>query len=122
MKCSGLLLFALRPKSIDRLDSMTQVWYDDTSAHNERNIKGIEQFVVLPAALDALDEMVVNAIVAPKDGGRYESEKFLGLPIECAVFVCSRVEIEETFDSQVIDLTDAIVHPRPVRSELIELR
>ena len=57
---------------------MPQVWDDDTAAYNQHNIQSINQLLIRPTRLDALDQVVIDAIVAAQDSRGHESQDFFG--------------------------------------------
>lgn len=97
---------------------MAQVRDHDAPTDDEGDVESIVEFGVAEPGLDALPEVVVDAVVAAQHGAGDEAEQFLRPPIEGAVAVGRRVEGEEAPDADVVLLVeDSAVHPGAMRLE-----
>ncbi len=108
-------------QQIHRLDGVAEVGDHDGATDDERDVECVVQLLVGETGFDALDEVVVDAVVATENGGGDEAEEFFRPPIERTVTVSGRVEAEEALDAEVGFLVeDAAIHPRAVRVEGVE--
>ena len=78
--------------------------------------RGINRFFALDnqaygdgALLDAPDQVVIDAIVAPKHGRRDQSEKLLCPASEGPVLVSRGIQIEKAFGAKVVALEDPLI-------------
>src|SRR5205085_11532159 len=70
------------------------------------------------ADVTASPEVILNAIVAAQYQGACQAYKFLGFYVQGAFLVCIGVEVENTFDNQVVSLQDFLIHPAAIFIEL----
>src|SRR5690349_19759458 len=93
---------------------------DDAATDHEPHVERVDYLLVAPAYLDALQDMVVDAVVAAEHSRRYKTEQLLGLPRKRAVIVRHCIEVEEALDPQVVSGHDALVHLRAIVSEVVQ--
>ncbi|MEZ4624469.1 MAG: hypothetical protein R2843_06700 [Thermomicrobiales bacterium] len=82
---------------------MTQVRDDDASANDQADIQRIVQLLVAESGFDALDQVVIDAVIAAQDKRSDQSEQFLGFAVERAIPVTLAVEAEESVDAKMIE-------------------
>lgn len=92
---------------------------DDRTADDQPDVESVVQFGIGQTDLRALTEMVGDAIVAPQHERRDQPAEFLGAPVERAVFVRARIEIEEALDAQVPGVENLRVCFAPKFVELV---
>jgi len=98
------------------------VRYDDRPTDDESDVERVVELLVGDALGDALADMVRDAIVAAQDERRYETEQLFRLARQRTVFVCARIEIEETADAEMTACEDLLVHLTPVGIEFFDVR
>src|SRR5688500_11237055 len=99
---------------------MAQVRDNDAPSHHERDVERISEFFVAPPGLDALDNVVIDTVVAPQHRRRHQPKQFLRIAGQCTVVISHRIEVEEPVDSKVSRAQDALVHSCSVISKLIQ--
>ena len=105
---------------VDRLNRVAQVRDDNAAAHNQRHVQCFRQLRVIESQIDALVQVVIDAVVAAQHRRCHETQQLLRPWIERAIFVCRAVESEEALDAQMIDLANARIHTCPVCAELLD--
>ena len=100
---------------------MSQVRDDDTSANDQADIQRIVQFFVAETRFNALDQVIVDAVIAAQHERSDQPEEFLGFAIERAIPVALAVEAEESVDAKMIERKDALVHCLTLGFERLEL-
>ena len=109
------------PQEVYGLDGVPKVRDHDAPANDERYVHRIVQLGVCEAGLDALPEVVVDAVVAAEDHRGDEAEELLRAAVEGAVAIGGAVEREEALDAEVIlFVEEAPVHPGAVGFETVE--
>lgn len=99
---------------------MPEVRDHDASANNQTDIQCIMNFGVAPPDVHALDQVIIDTVIAAQDQGRNEAKQFLGTPVERAIAVASAVEAEKTIDPEMANLEDPVIHQRAGLLEIIE--
>ena len=66
---------------------MAQMGDDDTASNHQCHVKSIVKLLVGPAGFNALQDVIIDAIVAAQHHGRHQTEQFLGFPIQGAVMI-----------------------------------
>jgi len=108
------------PAHVKGFDGVTQMGDNDAAPDNKGHVEGIVKGCVVPAGLDALQDVIVDAVIAAQYHGGHQPEEFLSAAVEGAVFVGFGVQVEEALDAQVIDLQDAIIHAAAVGFKFVE--
>jgi hypothetical protein len=109
----------LSTKEVDRLKGVAQVGNDDTAAYDQGNVQCLVQFLIAQAGFHALDEVIVDAVIAAQDGGCDQPQKLFGLGWQGAILVGFGVEVEEALDAKMASVQDALVQTSPVGTKFI---
>src|SRR6185503_3766679 len=80
------------------------------AADDQRHVEGIEEFFTLDPLLDALKNVIGDAVVAPEYQRCYKPEQFLGPGIECTGFIGQMIEREKPFYAEMTAGQNALVH------------
>ena len=78
------------------------------------------KFLILPAGLDALQDMVIDATVAAQHHRCHQTRQFLFLGTERAIPKRHAIQIKEPFYPQMVDFRDAVVHAGAIDLEFVE--
>lgn len=93
---------------VEELDASSQVGDDDGAADDEGDVERFPEFVVGDAGVDALVDVVGDAVVAAEDGAGDQAEEFLGFDVEGAGFVGLTIEAEEALGDHGAARGDAL--------------
>jgi hypothetical protein len=107
-------------QQINCLDRMAEVRDHDTSTNNQRHIETVVELVIVPASIDTLLQVVVDAVIATQHCRCDQAEHFLGFAVKRTVFVGGAIQPEETLDAGVIDVANTFVHALAVQLKLIK--
>ena len=110
----------LGTKEVYGFHSVAKMGDYDAAAHHECHVEGVGNFFVGIARLDALDEVVVNAVVAAEDHGGDEAKELFGTAWKGSIVVGDGVEIEEPVDAEVTGGEDSLVHALAVGAEIFK--
>jgi len=124
----GLLAMRIRRSihfgtdQINRFDCMADVWDGDAAPYDQSHIQCIGQFSFLPACLDALDQVVIDAVIAAQDGRSHQPEELLCFRIQCTILIRGGIQVEKPLDTQVVDLPDPVIHPGAIAAKFVQAR
>ncbi len=90
--------------------SVTQMGDHDAAAHNQPDIEGVVKLFIAPSGIDALDDVVIDAVVAAEHHRRDQSKQFLRLRIQRTVMIRIRVEIVKALNAKMVDLANPRIH------------
>jgi hypothetical protein len=109
------------PDEIDGLHCVSKVRNHDRSTHDQGYVHRIVQLFVGITCFDASQQVVIDAVVAPKHHRGHETEQLLRFRVERPVPVCRRIKIKEPLDTHVIlFFENPAVHSLAIRLELRE--
>src|SRR5689334_1197654 len=101
---------------------MPQMWDDNRPADHQRHVERLHHFGFSDARTYALNQVVVDAIVAAQHHRGYQPEQFLRACVQRAVGIGGTVEVEEALDAQVVAAQDASVLPLTLPPEALQPR
>jgi hypothetical protein len=93
----------------------------DGTADDEGHVESINDFIPLPAFFGAANEVIRDAVVAAKDRGSDESEKFLCFGADGAGFVGLMIESEESFHAEMAAAEDFLVEVGAKLLKVVEI-
>jgi hypothetical protein len=93
---------------------------NDAPADDERDVERVVQLSIGVPGGDALDQVIVNAIVTAQNGGRDQAKQFFRLAGQRAIVVRHRVEIEKAFDAKMIARQNFFIHLFAVRAKVVQ--
>jgi hypothetical protein len=110
----------LAPQQFDGFVCVAEMRYHYAAADDQGYIEGILELFIGIAGLDALDEMIVNAVIAAKHRRGHQSEELLGSGVKCSNFIGRAIQTEEALDAKMPACQDLLIHLLAMLAKLIE--
>jgi hypothetical protein len=98
------------PIDIQSFHGMAQMGDDDTAVNDQGDIEGIIQFFIRPPRVHALDDVIINAIIAAQYHRSNQTQQFFGFSIQSTVLISICIQVEETLNPQMLYIGDTIIH------------
>ena len=109
-------------KFIDALDCASEMRDRDRTADHERDVEGIQKLIAVDTNLDALLDVISDAVVTAQHRGSNQAHELFCFLVERAVFVSLRVEREEALDTKMSAAQQFFIHRRAISIKFVHVR
>jgi hypothetical protein len=105
------LAFNSFPDKIQGFNCVAQMRNHDAATYYQTHVESFDHLGIASSSFHALEDLIIDAIVATQHHVCYQTEQFFGLRRQGTILVSCLIEVELSVNSQVMQIFYPQIHP-----------